>query len=273
MSSPNGIVPAGAQGLGTLEALRSYDAAHVRSTVNQPLLDSFEGSFWGNLIATVGGWIEKGIETISRIIGQIIDIFNGLIITPINNLIQGVKDFFTGNWLPGRGGVTEALHDAQLDLSERTELLSPLLDYGSAYMDTSGGFANAGQAWFVHPVGPMQNCHIANGRIVLEEKGLWDIRASMWFDATGLGGGVGWNVRVLTPSGAIFSEKMEYFDDKSAKSDLSISSVVVPGSGYQVQVYVTVIAVGRGIIGGVSRNRLTVQHISRDTTTGDTGQG
>ena len=171
----------------------------------------------------------------------------------------------------GIAGVQEWI-DGQELLNERTDLLSPLLDYGSAYMDTSGGFTNTGQAWFVNQVGPMQKCHINQGRIILEEAGLWDIRASLWFGPTGFGGGVGWNVRVLKPDGSIYSEKMEYFNDQSECSALSISSVVVPAAGYQVQVYVTVIAATRGIIGGVQRNRLTVQHISRDTTSGNTGQ-
>ena len=173
----------------------------------------------------------------------------------------------------GIDGVQEWI-DGQELLNDRTDLLSPLLDYGSAYMDTSGGFANAGQAWFVHQVGPMRGCHLNQGRIILDDAGLWDIRASLWFDNINiLGGGVGWNVRVLKPDGTIFSEKMEYFDNQKETSALSISSVVVPGAGYQVQVYVTVIAVGRGILGGVQRNRLTVQHISRDINSGNTGQG
>lgn len=190
------------------------------------------------------------------------------------NLGQFLNDLATalsGGGIFGPGPMRD-IRDGQLDLNNRQDLLSPLLDYGSAYMNTASGFQNVGQASFTNKIGPMQGCHITSGRIVLEEAGLWDIRASLWFGATSLGGGVGWNVRVLKPDGSVYSEKMEYFEDKSEISALSISSVVVPESGYQVQVYVTVIAATRGIIGGAARNRLTVQHISRNTTTGDTGQ-
>lgn len=54
-----------------------------------------------------GGWIEglfdaalefveDGLETLERIVGQIIDIFNNLVITPINSAIQKIKDWWNG---------------------------------------------------------------------------------------------------------------------------------------------------------------------------------
>lgn len=61
-----------------------------------------------------GGWIdgalefvEDGLETLERIVGQIIDIFNNVVVTPINNLIQGIKDWWNGIWQPGKGGALE----------------------------------------------------------------------------------------------------------------------------------------------------------------------
>ena len=233
MTSPNGATPEGSLGRGLFRARQLQTEAEAKAQMTNGAIGA--GGAW------TGAQHEFKIN--------------------IKDLLNLLKDR------------ADAFEDGQIELNGRTDLLSPLLDYGSAYMDTSGGFSNVGQAWFVHQVGPMQKCHLDQGRIILEEEGLWDIRASMWFDSTGLGGGVGWNVRVLRPNGTLFSEKMEYFDDTKARSALSISSVVVPAAGYQVQVYVTVIAATRGIIGGVQRNRLTVQHISRDITTGDTGQG
>ena len=35
-------------------------------------------------------------EALNTALGQVIDIFNGLIVTPINNAVQGVKDWFAG---------------------------------------------------------------------------------------------------------------------------------------------------------------------------------
>ncbi|NKU21762.1 hypothetical protein GS907_24690 [Rhodococcus hoagii] len=54
------------------------------------------GGWIDDLIDSALEWVEDGIETLERILGQIIDIFNGIVVTPINNLIQGVKDWFFG---------------------------------------------------------------------------------------------------------------------------------------------------------------------------------
>ena len=60
-----------------------------------------------DLFDTVGGWIDDGIATVTRIVNDIVGIFNGLIVTPINNLVQGIKDWWAGLWEPGKGGALE----------------------------------------------------------------------------------------------------------------------------------------------------------------------
>ena len=72
----------------------------------------------GNLFATVDGWIQSGIDTLQRIVGQILDIFNGIVITPINAFIQGVKDWFHGIFAPGKGGFAETQKQA-IDLNSQ----------------------------------------------------------------------------------------------------------------------------------------------------------
>ena len=137
------------------------------------------------------GWDDMG--DMAREFGEFL---SGPLSKIAQNIFKSISQIF-GKGDRGLEGVQDWV-DGQELYNERTDQLSPLLDYGSAYMDTSGGFANAGQAWFVHQVGPMKKCHIANGRIVLEEAGLWDIRASLWFDYINvLGGGVGWEVREI----------------------------------------------------------------------------
>lgn len=60
------------------------------------IADWLGGGWIGGLLDTALEWIEDGLETAERILSQIIDIFNGIVVTPINNLIQGVKDWFAG---------------------------------------------------------------------------------------------------------------------------------------------------------------------------------
>ncbi|RVW06215.1 hypothetical protein EF834_01805 [Rhodococcus spongiicola] len=186
------------------------------------------------------------------------------------------KDEISGGVLGGFDKVKDAgngFRDGQLGLNERTDLLSPLLDYGSAYMDTDRGLTQVGPCDFSNQIGPMQGCHLLFGRIVLEDQGLWDIRCQLWFDWTLVGSAAEWEIRILRPNGTVFSRMKAKLSENSATSSTNICSVVVPAADYQVQAYVTTLAVGRGILGGPDRSRLTVQHISRDTETGDTGEG
>ncbi|MCJ0906215.1 hypothetical protein [Rhodococcus sp. ARC_M6] len=167
----------------------------------------------------------------------------------------------------------EEIRDGQLDLNNEVGLLSPLQDYGSAYANTSAGISAVGQFSFTNQIGPMKKCHLSGGRIILDDLGLWDIQCKIWVDWTGLGGVTEWEIRVLRPDGSIFSRSRTRMEDKEIFSSLDVTSVVVPAAGYQVQVYINVLAAGRGVIGGPTLNRLTVKHISRNTNTGDTGQG
>lgn len=169
--------------------------------------------------------------------------------------------------------VGKGFRDGQLDLNGRVDLLSPLQDYGSAYANTQAGIFNKGQVGFTNQIGPMQGCRLVNGKIRLGDQGLWDIRCQLWIDWTGLDGMVEWEIRVLRPDGSTFSYQRTRLDSAAIFSSTNITSVVVPDAGYQVQIFITEMAPGRGAIGGPGLNRLTVQHISRDTTTGDTGEG
>lgn len=169
---------------------------------------------------------------------------------------------------------TEALRESvqnlqlgQEDLNHRTDLLSPMQDYGSAYMRTAQSFSQAGPLKFDQQVGPMQNCFITNdGRIRLQDKGLWDIRCQIWVDYINvLSGRIDWEVQVLDPTGDVFSRQCARVNDGNPVSTSIITSVVVPAAGYDVRASVTWIAAFRGLLGGPDRSRLTVQHISRST--------
>lgn len=188
----------------------------------------------------------------------------GQLLSDLSSAIRG-----TGSFGPGP---LKDINDGQLDLNHRTDLLSPLLDYGSAYANTVAGIFNKGQVGFTNQIGPMQGCRLVSGRIVLDDKGLWDIRCQLWIDSIAVVSGmVEWEIRVLRPDGSIFSFQRTRLDSQEIFSSTNITSVVVPDPGYQVQIFITEMAPGRGAIGGPGLNRLTVQHISRRTDVGDTG--
>lgn len=186
----------------------------------------------------------------------------------LDDLAKAIKGI--GNFGPGP---LRDIRDGQLDLNNRTGLLSPLLDYGSAYANTVAGIFNKGQVGFTNQIGPMQGCRLVNGRIRLGDQGLWDIRCQLWIDSIAVVSGmVEWEIRVLRPDGSTFSFQRTRLDSRDIFSSTNITSVVVPDAGYQVQIFITEMAPGRGAIGGPGLNRLTVQHISRRTDVGDTGQ-
>ncbi|NHP18095.1 hypothetical protein G8767_31655 [Rhodococcus sp. IC4_135] len=82
----------------SLGVLESMVVQVVKDLTGVDLTDLFE---------TVGGLIDSGIATVTRIVDDIVGIFNGLVVTPINNLVQGVKDWWAGLWAPGKGGALE----------------------------------------------------------------------------------------------------------------------------------------------------------------------
>lgn len=193
-------------------------------------------------------------------------------------LTDRLADIFDGKRPPGWEKVADAFKDGQLALTQRLDLLSPLLDYGSAYMDSKGGFLlfgdNHGTMPFVNQLGPMQGCELYDNGIRLLDAGLWDIRAQLAFGGNTLGVGAGkieWLVRVYRPDGSLFSEQLGVEDNVWTKTSTIVSSVVVPEPGYVVKVEVAWIHGSRRLLGGPRNNRLTVQHISRRTDVGHTG--
>ncbi|WP_052060170.1 hypothetical protein [Rhodococcoides fascians] len=163
----------------------------------------------------------------------------------------------------------------QEELNGRQDLLSPLLDYGSVYMNGATAIAGPMTLPFSNQVGPMRGCELSGRRIRLLDRGLWDIRCQVWLNevpAPGLTGVVNWEVRVLRPDLSLYSVQAQTNETQRPYSQTAVASVVVPEAGYFVEAYLSFIASFRSMRGGVNFNRLTVQHISRDVTTGDTGQ-
>lgn len=203
---------------------------------------------------------------------------NGFVAGLKESIVRPLQQVFAGLRPPGWEKVAEAFEDGQLALKNRLDLLSPLLDYGSAYMDAQGGFLQFGDNYGVMPftnqIGPMRNCELHDNGIRLLAAGLWDVRCQMAYgnNALGVGNGkVEWYVRVYAPDGALFSEQVGLEDNVRTKTSTIVSSVVVPEAGYVVKVEVKWIHGSRKLLGGPRNNRLVVQHISNRTSVGGTG--
>ena len=193
-------------------------------------------------------------------------------------LSHKLSRIFKGFSPDGFEAAAEAYRDGQVGLENRLDLLSPLLDYGSAYMHAKGGFLMFGQNYGVMPfenqIGPMRNCELYDSGIRLGRAGLWDIRCQMAFSHNALGVGNGrieWAIRVYRPDGQLYSEQVAVESNVWAKTSTIVSSVVVPAPGFVVKAEIAWIHGSRQIYGGPRNNRLVVQHISNDVSLGGTG--
>lgn len=246
MTHPGGDNPTPAGALsGNLDWLRDVDEDFVRQRAR--------GDLQGAL-----GKLQTGVR--DGFLAGIADALRGVVRAP---LFQGVADAF---------------EDGQVALKNRLDLLSPLLDYGSAYMDAQGGFLqfgdNHGIMPFTNQIGPMRNCELHDNGIRLLAPGLWDVRCQMAYgnNALGVGNGtVEWYIRVYGPDGALFSEQVGLEANVWTKTSTIVSSVVVPEAGYVVKVEVKWIHGSRKLLGGPRNNRLVVQHISNRVGVGGTG--
>ena len=192
----------------------------------------------------------------------------------VASLIDGIADAIAGLAAPGTlmGRITHEMQffrDGQQDLTDDVDLLSPLLDYGSAFIDPANRVHGTGYAVFSRQLGPMRGCELitdSQGGIRLLDKGLWDIRVHLTADGIvqiSSNAPFRYELRVFTPSGTLFSRQIFHANDMDPLTGTVVSSVVVDEPGYRVRVYVLKMASGRGVLGGPAWSRLAVQHLSR----------
>lgn len=248
-------VPDGAKQSGAdLALIQNLTDADVRNQIkSQALLpwQSAHGSFFTNIIGGIGTAIWNGVNGFVNTIGSWAGIFH-------------------------QAGTQ--IRDGQRDLNDRTDLLSPLLDYCSVSSDPGSGEHRVSNNRFPfnYQIGPSQGVTImGDGRIRLDDKGLWDLRAMITASWKVSNDQIQVFLRVLKPDGglhSVYSEQGYYMKTSNNVTMTLVSSVVVPEPGYFVDMYI--IGPGdRGYWVGPKWNRLTVQHISRSVTNGTGSEG
>lgn len=192
------------------------------------------------------------------------------------NIVNGINDY--PSWMPDSAiRSAEAIRDGQADLNERTDILSPLLDYASLYApDSNRGHASwgSGRVPFTEILGQTRGVSFRDGGIVLEDKGLWDIRSRIEVSWTGPinNADIQVSLEVHYPEsegGGIYSIATATEKTTNVTHIPLDASVQVPGPGYWVGLNVEKLGLTRGVLGGPRWTRLTVQHITRDIANGD----
>lgn len=239
---PSNTVPADTA---TVKSLVSVTEESARQSMRQPVLAAFGAAQYqfGDITKTVLGGIAKALKGI----------------------------FDPKGWFAGIGQASQGFRDGQNALKDRTDLLSTLLDYASAYMPQGTKLNSLKEVPFTAQIGPARNVEINKaGRFILKDKGLWDIRAHIVLDSVGIftAQNIRVSVRVYKPSGqggTLYSEQTSFEKTLNSTSFTIVSSVVVPAADYEIAIAVEA-AKHRVIQGGPKWSRMTVQHISRAVT-------
>ncbi|MBX9150109.1 hypothetical protein [Rhodococcus qingshengii] len=76
----------------------------------------------GGGLSAIGDWVEDFVKKVNRTVNQIGEVFRGLVVTPLNEIVSGVRDWFYGLWQPGKGGAAEAQQSQLTDQQGRIVL-------------------------------------------------------------------------------------------------------------------------------------------------------
>lgn len=239
--TPKGaLVPSGVKALQSVTEESARD--QIRSQALVPWQEA-RGNFFTNIIGGIGKAFEAGLR----------------------GIVDGLSSIFDPVRRAG-----EAAKDGQVDLNDRLDLLSPLLDYCSVSAPPGKGDAMNGKGLFPfnYQIGPARGATPVDNMIRLEDKGLWDIRCMLTINEMMFDGYYQVNVRVLHPDGkTVYSEQSAHCWALTSGTETIVTSVVVPEPGYIVGCWVY--AAGfRGYKRGPRWSRLTVQHISRNIDAG-----
>lgn len=243
-------VPKGAYTPSSVKALQSVTESSARAEIrSQALVPWQEGreNFFDNIIGGIGRAFQDGLAGIA----------------------SGLSDLFAPIF-----GAGTVVRDGQDKLTERTDLLSPLLDYCSMSTPPGSGDAlkGSGRVPFSYQIGPRRGATPVDGMVRLEDQGLWDLRAMVTSSWVTVGSEIRAYLRVLEPDGeTIFSEQGYHSNTLRSQTLTLVSSVVVPEPGYYVDVWVTA-SLGRGWWTGPQWTRLSAQHMSRSVEGGTGGE-
>lgn len=250
----SGGTPEGTLSPGEVKTLQTYTRDTIERQAMAGIRSAWGGAkdnFFLNIVSGIGQALMAGISGAANTIGSLFDIFH-------------------------KSG--KQIRDGQRDLNDRTDLLSPLLDYCSVSSDPGSGEHRVSNNRFPfnYQIGPSRGVTtMGDGRLRLDDKGLWDLRAMITASWKVTNDQIQVFLRVIKPDGglhSVYSEQGYYMKTSNNVTMTLVSSVVIPEPGYFVDMYI--IGPGdRGYWVGPKWNRLTVQHISREVEQGTGSEG
>lgn len=251
MTSPDNPTPDKTHGAGIAGYYQNANPSTI-GAANNSWFNQLMGLFQNNLInGLLGGFLNVPAAVMSGI-GSIAEAITG-------HLGAGLADL---------AGWSREVHDGMTDLTERTDLLSALEDFGALYAPGQGEILNTGKVPFNTQIGPMTGCHQSSNGLVLDKAGLWkiDCRLAFGFTIAPGGGGAVWEARIIhEATGSVFASRVDQFNSTAEQTRQLTFPIVIPSGGYRVEVHITGLILGRGMRGGSRWNGLAAHHISHST--------
>jgi hypothetical protein len=218
------------------------------------------------------------LAPVTAVVNQVIDVFNGLVVTPINNAIAGIIDWFTGNNTDrasalskansALSGLTAKANQSDLgNLQSRTQNLEGVIGY--CHLWCSGGVSLVAGDRFVpmdNRVGPNPGAGHAFNRIYMGTPGLWVANGQLTFDFLNLGVTyVNLQLVVKNAAGTVWFNRFAEADtDKRVTLNVQMP-FTIPGTGYYLEMIANA-GSGRGIKGGSAWNGMSVNKLSTETS-------
>ena len=216
------------------------------------------------------------LAPVNAVVNQVIDVFNGLIVTPINAAIAGIIDWFTGNNADRASALSKAnsalsgltSKASQTDLAalqSRTQTLEGVVGYCHTWC--SGGVSIVAGDRIIpqdNRVGAQVGTTHSGNRIYLNSKGLWVMDGHLTFDFLNIGVVyINLQLRVMTPGGSLWFQRFSEADTDKRQTLNVHAAFTVPTAGYYVEMVANA-GSGRGIKGGTVWNGLSVEKRSTE---------
>lgn len=220
----------------------------------------------GNAIDSImGALVDVPMNILQQVLDQILAIFGGDTVDPINDAVQGVKDFFDNL---GVDLAAKATQDDLAALQDRTQDLEGIIGYGHGYCNAGISLAIGAIKYGVDvQVGPAEGVTLTDGAWVLGSKGLWVADARVTFDPAGelVGEDTEVKIRVYNPSGGLHFEATNVNRGAQRQTLTLHVPFTVPTSGYKVELWVAAAAF-RNVGTGSYFNGLSVEKRSTETS-------
>ncbi|QDQ97992.1 hypothetical protein [Tomitella fengzijianii] len=105
---------------------REFAQAFAGTSALQDVIDTIVGAA-GSALEDLADWVANVPDMIGRMVNQVVDIFNGLVVTPINDAIQGVLDWFRG-LLGFRQDTSEQVQETENTVNNQGTIIQGISD-------------------------------------------------------------------------------------------------------------------------------------------------